>query len=505
MSSQVNEISVSSLFTAIKRSWLKLLLISLMIAIAAFFLLSSLSPRFMSEARVLVAPTATFQNPVAGRNPEAAVVDQASILSQIQVLLSRDIIGQVVDNYGLMDDVKFQKMVAAKAGNSISNILSHGWSPSFDTLSDETKRELGIDIIASNLQVVPLSESRVIGIRYHSADQIRTAGIANSLAKSYIEWQRSEKVLQNQDDSIRLSRLIADLKTEVEKSEAAVADYRAKKGIFKSSSTDVTLDRQQLTELNSRIIAARERRAETEIRAKLIREMLVQDGEVANTTETSRSQLLQRLFEQKNRTKRSMSELSATLLPSHPRIKQLNSELYGINQQIRAEMLRFVKSLENDAKIARAREESLVQSLDALKNQSTQTDGDEIQLRALEREARTNRDLLNSYLARFRDAKARKDSAIAPAYATIVSKAHVPSFPYFPQVIPMTLMAFFVTLLAGLGYVIIRAVLTGVPVAEQTTHYEPTHYQDHPQAYDQSHDQGYEQTYEGVERREGTL
>ena len=283
--------------------------------------------------------------------------------------------------------------------------------------------------------------------------------MANSLATSYIEWQRSEKVLQNQDDTIRLARLISDLKKEVKNSEAEVADYRAKKGIYQTSQSDVTLSRQQLTELNSRIIASRERRAESEIRARLIREMLDRDGEISSATETTRSPLLQRLFEQKTRIKRSMSELNATLLPSHPRVRQLRSELRGINDQIRSEMLRLVSSVENDAVIARAREDSLVKSLNDLKNQSRQTDGDEIQLRALEREARTNRDLLNTYLARFRDAEARKDSAIAPAYASIVSKAHIPTSAYFPKIVPMTLFAFLAAFLIGIAFVTMRAVL----------------------------------------------
>ncbi len=454
-----NEVSIGGLLSTIKSSLIKILAFSLLCAAATFFILSNMSPRYLSEARVLVAPTATYQNPAAGRNPEASLVDQATILSQIQVIQSRDIIGQVVDNFSLLKDEKFQEILRGRAGNSIGNILSHGWTTSYEDMSTETRRELAIDTIIDDIQVVPLSESRVIGIRYHNSDPIRAAGIANSLANAYIEWQRSEKVLQNQDDSIRLARLIADFKKEVKSSEAAVAKYRAQKGIFKSSSTDVTLDRQQLTELNSRIIAARERRAESEIRAKLIREMLDREGEVANATETMRSQLIQRLFEQKTRVQRSLSELGATLLPSHPRIRQLRSELRGINQQIRSEMRRIVLSVENDAKIARAREESLVESLNQLKSQSTQTDGDEIQLRALEREARTNRDLLNTYMARFRDAEARKDSAIAPAYATIVSKAHVPSYPYFPKVFPYTMLIFMAAFLAGIAIVVMRAVL----------------------------------------------
>ena len=452
------ELSIGSLFNAIKRTWLKMVLLSLLCASGTFFLLSSMKPRYSSEARVLVAPVASYQNPVAGRNQETPLIDKASILSQIQVIQSRDILSKVIDEYALLKDEEFLKAIKNKTTGFLSTLTNPGL-PKYEDMSDEVKRSLAIDIISKDIQVVPLAESRVLGIRYHSSDPKETAAIANGLAKAYIEWQRSEKVLQNQDDTIRLARLIDDLKKEVKASEAAVAKYRAQKGLFKTSSNNVTLDRQQLTELNSRIIAARERRAESEIRAKLIREMLERDGEVANATETLRSQQIQRLFEQRIRIQRSLAELGATLLSSHPRLIQVRSELRGVNTQIRSEMRRIVRTMENDAKIARAREEALVKSLNELKNQSTQTDGDEIQLRALEREARTNRDLLNTYLARFRDAEARKDSAIAPAYATIVSKAHVPSVPVFPQPFTYSLLIFVAMFLVCMALVILRAVI----------------------------------------------
>ncbi len=463
--SNTNELSIGSLIGAIKDSWMKMVLLSLLCAIGTFFLTSSMKPRYVSEARVLVAPVGSYQNPVAGRNQETTLVDKASIFSQIQVIQSRDILSKVIDEYGFLKNEEFLESIKSKTSGFISKLKNPGL-PKYEEMSEEVKRQFAIDMISGDIQVVPLAESRVIGIRYHSTDPKETEAIANGLAKAYIEWQRSEKVLQSQDDTIRLARLIDDLKKEVKASEAAVAKYRAQKGIFKSSSSNVTLDRQQLTELNSRIIAARERRADSEIRAKLIREMLERDGEVANATETMRSQQIQRLFEQRSRIQRSLAELGATLLPSHPRLIQVRSELRGVNFQIRSEMRRIVRTMENDAKIARAREQSLIKSLNDLKNQSTQTDGDEIQLRALEREARTNRDLLNTYLARFRDAEARKDSAVAPAYATIVSKAHIPSLPYFPNPLTYSLLIFVAMFLVSMALVILRAVITEAEDAE---------------------------------------
>ena len=157
-----------------------------------------------------------------------------------------------------------------------------------------------------------------------------------------------------------------------------------------------------------------------------------------------------------------MAELSATLLPSHPRIKQLTSELADVRKQIRDEATKIVKGLENEAEVASARETSLRSSLNEVKSQASGQSEAKIKLRALEREAKAQRDLLESYLARYRDASARHDMGAVPAQATIVSRAHASILPSFPKRGPLSLLVAVATLLLALAYVLARE-LIGAP------------------------------------------
>ncbi len=88
--------------------------------------------------------------------------------------------------------------------------------------------------------------------------------------------------------------------------------------------------------------------------------------------------------------------------------------------------------------------------------------GAEIKLRALEGEAQAERDLLESYLARYRDASARHAMGAVPAQAAIVSRAHVAMLPSFPQRGPISLLVAVATVLLSLAYLLPRA-LTGSP------------------------------------------
>ena len=88
--------------------------------------------------------------------------------------------------------------------------------------------------------------------------------------------------------------------------------------------------------------------------------------------------------------------------------------------------------------------------------------GAEFKLRALEDEAKAERELLESYLARYRAASARHAMGALPAQAAIVSRAHVAMLPSFPQRGPISLLAAGATVLLSLAYLLPRA-LTGSP------------------------------------------
>ncbi len=89
----------------------------------------------------------------------------------------------------------------------------------------------------------------------------------------------------------------------------------------------------------------------------------------------------------------------------------------------------------------------MTRSLNQLKAQSSKAGEEEVELRALEREATAQRQLLESYLTRYREASSRTDRGYLPADARIFSRADKPIEPYFPKIFPMTIAAFVASLL----------------------------------------------------------
>jgi Mrp family chromosome partitioning ATPase len=191
---------------------------------------------------------------------------------------------------------------------------------------------------------------------------------------------------------------------------------------------------------------ARALKSDAESKARLIREML-QSGKPIEASEVLNSEMIRRLSEQRVTLRGQLAEQSSTLLDNHPRIKELKAQLADLDRQIREEASKISRSLDNDSRIASGRVEGLSASLEQLKKQATSTNGQDVQLRALEREAKAQRDLLESYLAKYREANTRENIDAAPADGRIISRATVSNAPAYPKKLPIVLIATLATLL----------------------------------------------------------
>jgi Mrp family chromosome partitioning ATPase len=215
-------------------------------------------------------------------------------------------------------------------------------------------------------------------------------------------------------------------------------------------------------ELNTQLNNARALKSDAETKARLIREML-QSGRPIEASEVLNSELMRRLSEQRVTLRAQLAEQSSTLLDNHPRIKELKAQLADLDHQIRDEASKISRSLDNDARIAGGRVESLMASLDQLKKQASSSNGQDVKLRALEREAKAQRDLLESYLAKYREANTRENIDISPADGRIISRAIVSNTPAYPKKLPVVLLATLATFLLSSGVIVTGALLRATP------------------------------------------
>jgi succinoglycan biosynthesis transport protein ExoP len=467
------EMQLGSIMRAIWRNKRSIIGPTLVMTAAAFIGVNLITPRFKSEARVLVEGRENiFLRPEADKSlTDRGPVDPETVTSQVQLILSRDLAREVIKALNLTESPEFNAALTEFTPLSVLRTIGIVKDPMSMALEERV-----LAAYYDRLTAFALDKSRVISIEFQSADPELAARGANLIAEKYLSLQQVAKQDQARSAGQWLSGELEKLRGKVSEAEAKVEDYRAKSNLFVGSN-NTSLVNQQLTELSSQVSAARAQKADAEARARLIRDAL-RSGQALDSSDLVNSELIRRLSEQRVTLRAQLAEQSSTLLPQHPRIKEMKAQVADLDQQIRAEGEKLVRSLESEAKVAGARLETLSGNLDHFKRQTASTSDQDVQLRALEREAKAQRDLFESYLAKYREATARDSIAAAPADARVISRAVVSNVPYFPKKMPIVLIVALATFCLSTAFVVTGALLRGesyrpVSRSAQPAEYEP--------------------------------
>jgi succinoglycan biosynthesis transport protein ExoP len=430
-----------------KRGWI--IVPTVLAAALSITAVNLVTPRYKSEARILIdGRENVFLRPNGERNEERTALDAEAVTSQVQLVLSRDLAREIIKNNKLADLPEFDPVLRGISPiKSMLALFGIGRDP-FSMTSEERV----LDAYFDRLTAYAVDKSRVIVVEFQSQDPDLAARVANSIVDGYLVLQQNARQEQAKSASLWLSGEIDSLRKKVADAESRVEDFRSKSSLFVGTN-NTTLSNQQMGELNTQLNNARALKSDAESKARLIREML-QSGKPIEASEVLNSELTRRLSEQRVTLRAQLAEQSSTLLDNHPRIKELKAQLADLDHQIRDEAAKISRSLDNDARIAAGRVESLSASLDQLKKLATSSNGEDVQLRALEREAKAQRDLLESYLAKYREANTRENIDAAPADGRIISRAIVSNTPAYPKKLPIVLIATLATLLLSTGVIV---------------------------------------------------
>ncbi len=431
------EIDLGALGRALWRKKFLIVGLTLIAAALAFAAVNFITPRYRSEARVLIETRENiFLRPDAEKSIERnTTVDQEAVTSQVQLILSRDLAREIIKKLKLAERPEFDPVLRGTGiVQTILGLVGFAKDP-----MQMTPEERVLKSYYDRLAAFQVEKSRVIAIEFESEDPELAAQVANAIAEGYLVVQQAAKQEQTRSAGTWLSGEIDRLRGKVAEAEGKVEQYRAKTNLF-IGNNNTTLSNQQLGDFNAQLASARAQKADAEGKANLIREAL-RTGAAVEFSDIINSELMRRLTEQRVTLRAQLAEQSSTLLDQHPRIKELRAQIADLERQMRGEADRLARSLENDAKLASSKVDALSSGLEQLKRQAASTNEQDVQLRALERDAKSQRDLLESYLAKYREATARDSIGATSPDARIISTAVVSNTPAWPKKLPTVLVA----------------------------------------------------------------
>jgi len=427
----------------------------LILTTLSVIILYQLTPRYAATARVLLD----------SRDREIAKFDSAgtgvpggaeAITSEIEIIQSQRLAEKVIRELRLYDDPEFNNELRPEGFMQSLRSTIVGVAQFFTGKEEEQmtpielqfdkERVAIIDSFLNRLKVARLGESRVVSIKFESINPETAVVAANTTAEFYLVEQLEARFEATQRATSWLSERLSGLREQVEQSESAVEAYKREAGLIQGK--NVSLTAQQISELNTQLIVAQGERAEAEARLRQATSLLESADDVGSAAEVLASPLIQSLRREEADIERRLAELSNEYGDKHPRLISTRAERDDLRDKINAEVNKIVQNLRNEVSVVRAREASLRASINDLGQRMGDLNESEIELRALQRVADADRQLYETFLARFKETSTQED--VPNNASRIISPAELPRAPSYPNKPLIVLLVLTGSLILGL-------------------------------------------------------
>lgn len=404
-------------------------------------------PKFTATAAVMIAPR---QSNIVGMDAVLAglTADAATVETQINLIKSRDHARRVARALHLHNDAELRPrdrenrdlaFTIADPWRRLVWWLPGNWLIATGLAKEQATKlaaeppqglDLALDAFAERLAVSREGRSHVINVSFTSTDPAKAALIANKTAELYIEDQLIAKRSATAKASAWLWARTEALREELERSERAVAQYRAKHDLAEDDR--VSLNEQELAGLHRELIVAEAELAGRRARLALVNTLRARGDALKSLPEVMASPLVADLWRQETELQRVEAELRTVYGDNHPRIRSLVADKVNLAQKIEVAIGRIVGNLEHETKMIEGRIDALHEHLESVKSANTESHSAEVRLRELERQANANRQMYQTLLQRYKETQEQEQ--IVEPDAQIVAGATPPMAPSSPGV-----------------------------------------------------------------------
>ncbi len=394
--------------------------------------------------------------------------------TQIDIIRSRSVAARVVDMLGLDKAIAAadaQREVSANQSSpgaierwtsevgswvrSWKELLPLEWrGPDKPNIAPQSPRDAAINAVIGGLQVTGGKESEVLQIRYVSTDPNRAAQIANAAAQAYIDFGLESRSSNVRQATGFLSQRIEELKVKLEKSEQALQQFQQAEGLVDTQNREKIVGA-QLGSLTAELIKAQAARSQAEARYNQVKSYLANRSDYESLVTVIGNPLVLDAHRNRVEMERRVSELGERYGEKHPRMRASLAELRQAESRLRLEVEKAVETVRKEFEVARAQERELKNIIDAQQAEMRTLSGKAFTLAKLEREVVANRELYESFVARYKEADIADEYDVSNV--RIIDEAKVPSGPFKPDRKRMVFISILIGLLLGVFLAIIRS------------------------------------------------
>jgi polysaccharide biosynthesis transport protein len=357
--------------------------------------------------------------------------------TQYKILQSRTLVAQAIIDLGLQQNPLFRPRRNGTAGAQSSTGLreyadGNGLRNERGPSAESGVSAQAIDAYLMRLSIEPEPQTRLVTVGFSSPNPFLSARIVNNHIRAYITRGTELRAQANQSAEQFLKDKLVELETRVERSEAALNNYRRERGIVAGSSDDknrVVMER--LVDLNKALTAAETDRINLDAQAHLSR-----TRDYNSLPAVLNGPVIQSLKQEQARVEEEYASLAVEYKADYPPLADVTSKLRQIQTRLNQEMQRLAAGVQWRYTAAAARENELRQEIEGEKTRALALNDASLQDAILAREDDTNRELYKNVLARMNEMAMA--AGISASNVSVVDEAQVPDSPSSPK----TLLSF---------------------------------------------------------------
>jgi succinoglycan biosynthesis transport protein ExoP len=432
-------IDFEKLFAIVRRQW-KIVAVSVVLfALLGMVYKFTATPKFTASASILIDKS---NSQIGDKifSLEGILDDEASILSQVELLKSQKIASNVSaaldlkNNEIFMEPSSYPLQVAFRSIKAVLNVP--GWFQGEVASSDEETQVGIVTTLTQNIDVTRVGKSYVLVVSYTSPDPTLSTAVARAYADAYLTDQLDAKYEATRSAGEWLQKRIAELRQKSMETDLAVQKFKADHGLITSDGRLVS--DQQLTEISSQLILARSEMASAQAKYNRIKSIIDSRDMQGAVSESLDSEIIADLRTKYLESSRKEADISSRLGRTHVQAVRLRNEMSEYQRLMFDELSRIAQSYQSNLDVARARESSLKSQVAQATNTSASANDSQVQLRELTRESQTYRKLYETFLQRYQESVQQQSFPVTEA--RIISEPTKPDRPSSPK-LPIVLAA----------------------------------------------------------------
>jgi succinoglycan biosynthesis transport protein ExoP len=316
-----------------------------------------------------------------------------------------------------------------------------------DSLTPEQLAELEPyeDAIVAGESVEAVPGTNLVKIMFIHSDPELAQKIANTLAEVFVNNNLQRATAGSSKAEDILAKEIATLQTKIKQEQEAQFNYAKNHNLPLSADASGNLEAVRLATLSSQLLQAENDRKI--VQAQL--EAAKRESDPFSIPDVNSSARVDKLRDRISALKERRDALLIVYTSEWPEVKKIDAQLKGLEAELAKAPPEIVTSIQRRYEAAVARENLLKRSYEQQKGTTTQQTRDQIDLIALTQGLETDKQYLNTLLQRQRELQVT--SGDKSNEVNISTYSRLPKTPIGPQRLRNILIAFLLSLGAGIG------------------------------------------------------